>query len=441
VEAVHTYVGRGVPKFYYNEVAFQRGETVAQLVVIEKGGNTHRLVGELRKELSGAYPGTTVTVRELEQGPFVGAPIAVRIYGEDLSRLKELADRTADILKSTPGTVDVHDDMGLDAYTIKVNASPELTSRYGVAEKDVAYAVRMAVDGLKVSDYRQGNDLYPVVLRAGKADEASLESLAGIWVPSWRTGSVLPLGQVASVEAGWDPGTINRRNLERVVTVRAYTDGTLADDILKSASGAIGQVPLPAGYRIQFGGEEEERNKAFASIGRLSLVVGLLIYIIIAMQFYSLTKPVIIFLSIYLAVSGAVLGLFITGNPLGFMALLGIVSLSGIVVRNGIVLVDFIEVGRGEGMTLEEAIRRAGKVRLRPILLTSATAILGLAPMAILGNSLNRPIAISIMSGLLFSTVLTLLVVPNVYLLTETFSGKKRHTGKTGYNILDNGWK
>lgn len=441
VEAVHTYVGRGAPKFYYNEASFARGETVAQLVVVvEKGGpnTTQHLVDELRQGLSGAFPGTTVAVRELEQGPLVGAPIAVRICGDDLSRLKEMADKVSYILKNTPGTVNVHDDMGLDTYTIKVNSSPELTSRYGVAEKDIAYSVRMAVDGLKVSDYREGDNLYPVVLRTGKADEASLEGLSRVWVPSWKSGSVLPLSQVASLDAGWNPGTINRRNMERVITVKAYTDGTLADDILRAASGEIGNVPRPPGYRIQYGGEDEERKKAFASIGRLSLVVGLLIYIIIAMQFYSLTKPAIVFLSIYLAISGAVLGLFITGTPLGFMALLGIVSLSGIVVRNGIVLVDFIEAGLREGMALEEAIRRAGKVRLRPILLTSATAILGLAPMAVMGSSLTRPIAISIISGLFFSTVLTLLVVPNVYLLAEKLLGKNRRPN-TGYNTLSAG--
>lgn len=441
VEAVHTYVGRGAPKFYYNEVSFARGETVAQLVVVVEKGSPHttgHLVDELRKELSGAFPGTTVDVRELEQGPLVGAPIAVRICGDDLSRLKEMADEVSYILKKTPGTVNVHDDMGLDTYTIKVNSSPELTYRYGVAEEDIAYSVRMAVDGLKVSDYREGNDLYPVVLRTGKANEASLEGLSRVWVPSWKSGSVLPLSQVASLDAGWNSGTINRRNMERVITVRAYTDGTLADDILREASGEIENVPRPPGYRIEYGGEDEERKTAFASIGKLSLVVGLLIYIIIAMQFYSLTKPAIVFLSIFLAVSGAVLGLFITGNPLGFMALLGIVSLSGIVVRNGIVLVDFIEVGLREGMTLEGAIQRAGKVRLRPILLTSFTAILGLAPMAVMGSSLTRPIAISIISGLFFSTVLTLLVVPNVYLLAERLLGKNRRQN-TGYNILSAG--
>lgn len=431
VKSVFTYIGRQAPKFYYNETPFARGETVAQLVVAADGGgghSTHGLVSQLRGELTGLFPGARVTVRELEQGPPVGTPIAVRVCGNDLPTLRRLADSVSGILKQTPGTVNVHDDMGPDTYTIKVNSNPDHTSRWGVAEKDIAYSVRMAVDGLKISDYRRGNDLYPVVLRTGGADGVRLEDLSGIWVPSWKTGSVLPLNQLASVEAGWTSGSISRRNMERVVTVKAYTDGTLPDDILKSSSAKIDTVPLPPGYRIEYGGEDEERQKAFASIGRLSVVVGLLIYVIIAMQFYSLAKPAIVFLSIYLAISGAVLGLFITGTPVGFMALLGIVSLSGIVVRNGIVLVDFIEVGLKDGLPLKEAIRRAGKVRLRPILLTSATAVFGLAPMAVLGSSLNRPIAISMISGLIFSTVLTLIVAPNVYLLVSGIRRRHQNT-------------
>lgn len=235
------------------------------------------MVEQLRGEISTSFPGSRVTVRELEQGPLVGTPIAIRISGEDLSELKSIAGRVADILDGTPGTVNVHEDMGPDAYTIKVNSTPDLTSRWGVAERDIASSVRMAVDGLKISDYRRGDKIFPVVLRSSGADRASLSDLSSIWVPSWKTGSVLPLTQVASLEAGWT-GTITRRNLERVVTVRAYTDGTLPDTILNSASKQIESVTVPPGYRIEYGGEDEERKTAFASIGRLSVVVGILIY-------------------------------------------------------------------------------------------------------------------------------------------------------------------
>lgn len=422
VAEVFTYIGRQVPKFYYNEIPGGRGETLAQLLVVAREGDRHatsRLVSELRSELSGRFPGTRITVRELEQGPPVGAPVAVRVHGEDIGELRSLAGQVAGILQRIPGAVNVHDDMGLDYYTVKVEASPELTTRWGVAEEDIARSVRMAVDGLEISSYRQGDELLPVVLRAGA--ESTLAGLNSLWVPARNTGAVLPLTQVAAVQAGWTSGDINRRNLERIVTVRAYTDNTLASSIINAAAPELQNIALPPGYRLEYGGETEERDEAFASLGKLSILVVFLIYLIIAMQFYSLTRPAIILLSVYLAFCGAVLALFITGAPVGFMAILGIVSLSGIVVRNGIVLIDFIEGGLRRGLPLQEAITEAGRVRLRPILLTSTTAVGGLAPMAIMGGSLWRPMAMCIIGGLVFSTVLTLVVVPNVYLLLRRF--------------------
>ena len=427
IKEVFVYAGCQVPKFYYNELSGGRGETMAQLLVVADGKakQAHQLAVKLRHELSGAIPGTRVTVRELEQGPPVGAPVNIRIKGEDLPELRRLADELADILTLIPGTVNVHDDTGKDTYSVQVNSSPELTGRWGVAERDIASSVRMAVDGLEVSSYRKQDKMYPVVLRTSEPGEASLVSLGSIWVPSWRTGSILPVTQVASIDAGWVTGTINRHDLEKVVNVRAYTDGTLPDDIIREASARIAAIPLPPGYRIEYGGENEERDSSFASIGKLSIATLLLIYVIVAMQFYSLTKPAIILLSVYLALSGAILGLFITGTPLGFMALLGIVSLSGIVVRNGIMLVEFIEAGLKRGLTLYEAILEAGKVRLRPILLTAATAISALLPMAVTGGSLWRPMAVCIISGLMFSTALTLIVVPNSYILMRKVRNSK----------------
>lgn len=431
VQDVIVYSGRQIPKFYYNEISGSRGETLAQLLVVTSTGEGRaikKLIGDLREGLPRSFPGTRLVVRQLEQGPFVGSPIAVRICGDDIDKLRILAGKVSDILKNTPGAINVHDNMGPDTYTVRINPHPDLTARWGVSEKDIAYSARMAVDGLKITDYRKGNNIYPVVLRTSSADGAAMAHLSSIWVPSWKTGSVIPVTQVASVEAGWTSGSLNRRNLERVIIVRGYTDGSLPDDIVREASGHFDSIPLPPGYRIEYGGEGEERNSAFASIGRLSIVVGMLIYLIIAIQFYSLTKPAIIFLSVFLAISGSILGLFITGTPLGFMALLGIVSLSGIVVRNGIVLVDFIEVGLKEGVPLFEAVRQAGRVRLRPILLTSATAVFGLLPMAITGSSLFKPIAISIISGLVFSTALTLIVVPNAYILLTCLLNRSGRT-------------
>ncbi|WP_260115357.1 efflux RND transporter permease subunit [Paenibacillus hexagrammi] len=165
---------------------------------------------------------------------------------------------------------------------------------------------------------------------------------------------------------------VQRYNLMRTVTVRSYTEGALPADVMKVLQPKLNAMKLPDGYSINVGGENEERDKSFASIGKLSIVVLFLIFMIIAMQFYSLSTPVLILSTVYLAVGGALIGLFLTGAPIGFMALMGVVSLSGMVVRNGIVMVEFVEQAIEErGLELNEAIVEAGKARLRPILLTS----------------------------------------------------------------------
>lgn len=415
---VFTYIGQQAPKFYYNETSGNRADNLAHLVVRTEGRSTTvKLVSKLLQELPGKFPGTRINVRELEQGLPVGAPVAIRIQGEDISKLRELADQVTGILTETPGTLNVFDDMGLDTYTLKVNSSSDYASHWGVSGKDLASSVRLAVEGLHVSDYRFNDKILPIVLRTQESNESSIEDIASLQIPSLKTGTLLPITQIASLEPGWTSAIINRKDLQRVITVRAFTDGTLAEDIVQATSKKIKAIPLPPGYKIEYGGENEYRNDVFLDLGRISIIVVMLIYIMLSIQFHSFITPIIVMLSVFLALSGAVLGLFITGTPIGFMAILGIVSLSGIVVRNGIVLIDFIEIGLRERKSLSDSIVEAGGVRLRPILLTATTAICSLMPMAILGGSLWRPMAVSIISGLIYSTVLTLVIVPNVYLL------------------------
>jgi multidrug efflux pump subunit AcrB len=183
----------------------------------------------------------------------------------------------------------------------------------------------------------------------------------------------------------------------------------------------LAEWQLPTGYEITIGGESESRNEAFSSIGQLSIIVVMIIYILMAMQFYSLSIPLLILSTVYLAAGGAVLGLFLTGSPIGFMALMGMISLSGIVVRNGIVLIEFIEQAEQRGVALKEAVVQGGRARLRPILLTTMTAIGGMLPMAVMGGSMWRPMAVCIISGLLVSTVLTLIVVPSLFYKLEAW--------------------
>jgi multidrug efflux pump subunit AcrB len=240
-------------------------------------------------------------------------------------------------------------------------------------------------------------------------------------------GQQIPLAQLVTIQPGFTLTNITHRSLSRVVTVTADIEkGQTATAIMNQLAPKLKKIPMPDGYHFDIGGETSEQTDIFIDMGKLSVVVVFLILILIAMQFYSLSIPVLVLSTIYLAFAGSLIGLFITRTPLGFMTMMGAISLAGIVVRNGIVFVEFIEDARREGAPLKEAVIQAGEARLRPILLTSATAISGLTPLAIEGDVLFRPLAVTIIFGLAFSTMLTLIIVPSMYTVLANRKLKKQ---------------
>ncbi|AEI43102.1 efflux RND transporter permease subunit [Paenibacillus mucilaginosus] len=434
VKEVSVYAGRSAPKFYYTEMERYDSKTGQILAMIDQEQvRTKDLVSSWRKELSALYPDVQITPRELENGPPVGAPIAIRLSGTDLTVLQKLSAEVQGLIKDTPGAVDVSDDVGRATPTVQMVLDKDKANYFGLTEKDLSATVRLATEGIKVSDLQYGNELIDITLFSdqGLADPGANRDLHNLLIPS-QNGGLYPLKDFVQLESSDMISKILRYNQMRTVTVRSYTDGVLPADLMKVLLPKLDALPLPDGYTISVGGENEERDQSFAAIGQLSIVVLMLIFIIIAIQFYSLTTPILILSTVYLALGGALIGLFLTGAPIGFMALMGVVSLSGMVVRNGIVLIEFVEQAREEqGLDLNEAIIAAGKARLRPILLTAATAVSGLMPMAIAGGSLWRPMAVSIISGLIYSTILTLVVVPSLYRILAGWKlrrAEQRHT-------------
>jgi multidrug efflux pump subunit AcrB len=296
--------------------------------------------------------------------------------------------------------------------------------------------MRLATEGLEVSKLQKGEEELDIVMYAKLQDNDPFETIRNLYVPTSPAsrGGTAQVRQVADVAEGSMIRSIHHHNQSRTITVRGFTEDRLPDEVVTELDKELEQLSLPVGYTIEYGGENEERNDAFAAIGKLSIVVVVLIYIIMAMQFYSLSLPLLILSTVYLAAGGAIIGLYITGAPIGFMALMGLVSLAGIVVRNGIILIEFIEQARERGMELYEAVAEAGKARLRPILLTMATAISGLLPMTIMGGNLWRPMGTTIISGLLYSTVLTLIVVPSLYVIVARWRDRRAAAqGRTLY--------
>ncbi|MCZ8519431.1 MULTISPECIES: efflux RND transporter permease subunit [Paenibacillus] len=418
VNEVSVYAGRTAPKFYYTEMEKYDSKIGQILAIIDQNRvKSKELVSSWRKELSALYPGVQITPRELENGPPVGAPIAIRISGTEPAVLQRLSAEIQQLIQETPGAVDVSDDIGRAIPTVQLVLDKDKANYYGITEKDLSATVRLATEGIKASDMQYQNDMIDITLfsEQGLSDPGANQNLDNLLLPS-QNGGLYPLKDFVQLESSEMISKILRYNQMRTVTVRSYTDGVLAADLMKQILPKLDALPLPDGYTVSVGGENEERDQSFAAIGQLSILVLLLIFIIIAIQFYSLTTPILILSTVYLALGGALIGLFLTGAPIGFMALMGVVSLSGMVVRNGIVLIEFVEQAREEhGLDLNEAIVAAGKARLRPIILTAATAVSGLMPMAIAGGSLWRPMAVSIISGLIYSTILTLVVVPSLY--------------------------
>jgi multidrug efflux pump subunit AcrB len=291
----------------------------------------------------------------------------------------------------------------------------------GATSKDVALSLRTLFTGLEVTQYREGEKIIPVLMRSEEEGRIDLDILASANIYIESTGRTIPLSQIASAEILFEPSKILRRNSGRAVSVVAdVAPGVLPSDVLAEIRPWLEEASAgwPLGARYEIGGEEEASAKANASIGaKMPLAAGLIILLLV-MQFNSFRKPLIVLMTVPLGLIGVVLGLLVAQSYFGFMTLLGVISLFGIVINNAIVLIDRIEIEISEnGLEPSEAILAAGQARLRPILLTTATTILGLLPLYLGGGPMWEPMAVAIMSGLAFATLLTLGVVPVLYSL------------------------
>jgi multidrug efflux pump subunit AcrB len=324
------------------------------------------------------------------------------------------------ILQETPGSAFVDHDFREASYDVKVDVNDEIANRLGLADASIARQLAGSFEGAPVSTFWEGDRAVDIVLRLDADRRQNFDNVRNAYLTSMLTGARVPLREVAELKPEWMSGRIVRRNGIRTLTVRSHFEqGTLASTVLQSARPRIESLALPAGYRIQYGGEDESRNETFGEM-KLALCVSLLgIFLVLLFEFRSVKQSFLVMASIALALFGAVSGLLLTHNPFGFTAYVGIVSLSGVVVRNAIILVDYINERRRLGDGLEAAALSAGQRRLRPIFLTSMAAAVGVSPMIVSGSSLWSPLASTIAVGLLFSMVNTLVIVPVLYVLLE----------------------
>ncbi|MDH3826143.1 MAG: efflux RND transporter permease subunit [Desulfobacterales bacterium] len=395
------------------------------------------IVNEVRQRILKTIHGAEVQVEKEEEGPPTGPPINIEIFGEDILMLGELAARARKIIKDIPGLVDLKDNFVKGKPEIRVRVDKEKSALMGLDTYTIAYTVKSAINGVKAGVYREGKDEYDIIARLPERDRQSIKSLKRITV-SGPQGEPIPLTSLAAVKLGSGIGAIMRLDQKRVVTVSGDVSGRLANDVIKDIDARLSQqIDWPKGYSFQFTGEQEEQAKAQAFLGKAFFACIALILLILLTQFNSLVTPLIILASVVLSLIGVFLGLLITGTAFGIiMTGIGVISLAGVVVNNAIVLIDYINQQLAKGLSSTEALLRAGAVRFRPVMLTAITTILGLLPMATgisfdfgkmafdIGGESSQwwgPMAVAVIFGLGFATLLTLILVPVLCSLAHGF--------------------
>jgi len=423
VKSVMANVGHGNPRVYYNVPSKNEKNNVGELFVQLHHFDSKRataLFDRLRHEFDG-YPNAKIELREFEQGPPLDAPIAMRIIGEQLDVLDQVAAEVEAVMLKTPGTAYVHNPSRDQKTDLRVNIDRDKAGLYGVQLVDVDRSVRMGLAGIQVGRYRadgQVEDAFNVNVALPRASQKqALDALTRVYVPT-HAGAQVPLGQLSALQFEASPATINHFNKERSVTVTAdVLTGYNTDRVTRAVLARLAELKLPPGYRIAAAGEIESRQESFGGLGSAIIVAAFGVLAVLVLEFRTFKSTLIVASVIPLGIIGGVLALYLSGNTLSFTATIGFVALLGIEVKNSILLVDFTNQLRAKGVPVDEAIEQAGETRFVPILLTTLTALGGLIPLALEGSSLYSPLALVIIGGLVTSTVLTRVVTPVVYKL------------------------
>ncbi len=421
---VHWYfsnLGRGNPRIYYNIFQQETNAGFAELSVELKewkGKESFALLDELRTQFR-KIPGAEIKVITFENGPPLNAPIETRIGGENLAVLKKLAAQTEKIMLATPGTQDVVNPLRVDRTDINLGLDEAKAAALGVPAGVPKRIVRLALSGETAAQYRDDDgDDYPVRVRLPMDARNDIKILDKIYVPT-NTGGAIQLKQISTPTLEASPAQIDRYQRLRQVNLTSYVKtGFLTSRV--SAEIAVRlekELVLPPGYKLAFGGQAQKQSESFSGMTSAALVAVFGIMIVLVLEFGKFKTALVVAGIIPLGLFGAVIALWITGNSLTFTAAIGIIALIGIEIKNSILLVDFTEQLRRDGVDLREAIEKAGEIRFLPVLLTSATAIGGLLPLAMEGPGLFSPMAIAIIGGLITSTLLSRIATPVMYLL------------------------
>ncbi|MDX1740254.1 MAG: efflux RND transporter permease subunit, partial [Rhodothermales bacterium] len=417
----------------------------------DRGEKSRYTMRRLREQLKG-IPGVEIEFAKDEPGPPTGAPVNIEVSGNDFDRIvtytKEIKQMLVEAAETgaIPGLVDIADNLNTGRPEMHVQIDRERAARFGLNTTMIASTIRSAINGIESGTYRDGEDEYDIITRLSESDRTSLESLKNLTI--LNEGQQIPLVAVADFSLSGGLGSITRLDLERVSTVTAdVAEGYNSGEVLQQVVSHLQpyERSLPAGYSLAYTGENEEQDEAFGFLTTALLIAIGLIFMIMVAQFNHVSTPFIIMVAVGLSLIGVLLGLILTRTPFGLMTFIGVISLAGIVVNNNIVLIDYIMQLRDRGLDKTRAIVEGGATRLRPVLLTALTTVIGLIPLTFgigidfvglvtdlrpnlqFGSENTQfwgPMGTSIISGLTFATFLTLVIVPVMYSVFDSLAVK-----------------
>lgn len=436
LESVATYVGYGGPRFVLSLTPVDPAPNRAVMIVNVAGGERMDAAqADLRRFFEEEVPDVRATVARMFLGPSDSNVLEVQVRGPDATYLMEQADAVAAIMADVPGAHGISHDWEGRVPRLVVEVDQARAREAGVTSDSVARALARSVSGAPVSEYRDGDDVIPILLRgagAARTDPGAIETLP---VPVARGGTV-PLGQVADVTVVNGFGRIEREALTRAVTVEGRSTGYSAEGMVPLIADQLAALEdaMAPGHSVEIVGVVQDSAEGASSLQKNMPLCFALIFLLLIAQFNSFRRAGIVMMTLPLVIVGVALGIHVMGADFGFMPILGILSLFGIILNNGIVLIDRIDVERAEGTPVAEAILEASVRRLRPILMTTVTTVLGLLPLILSRDALFYGFASVVAWGLMVGTVLTLGVVPVLY---GAFLGREDADGKASGNDVD----
>jgi multidrug efflux pump len=418
VTDVHVFAGFSGARFYYNLIKIPRTPHLGRIVAMtESDADLAELMEWVRQRAGETLPDAHVVASRLGQGPPVDAPVEIRIFSEHPAELVTIAEQVMRLLRATPGAVDVRHSLGTGLATLSLDVDDAAAARLGLARADVATMLSTVSLGQEFSTWRARREPSPMLLRSPEGRAFPLEALEGLPL-ALPGGGAVPLGHVVNTRLEWQPAVIRHWDMQRMTAVLAETaDGYTYDQVLSALAPRLAALELPPGVRLVYGGAAAEAGEANTALFRTLPIGILLLLVFLLYQFNSFRLLGIVLVTVPLAVVGVTPGLLLAQQPFSFTAILGVVALVGIVVNNAIVLIDLMRRLEQEGLEATAAIVAAVARRTRPILMTTATTVAGLLPLTLTRSTLWPPLAWAIISGLVASTLLTLVVIPALYRL------------------------